>query len=276
MLGKLITYELAKKWKTSKFLLLGYILVQAVILFVTRVFLWNGEIERGFSINGGTAPAGDDVNFAVSNGVSATFVILTAVFFLLALFIGAYPFIESIYRYERDLSSKQAYLELMIPAVGWMKVLSKLIATMVGLVICGTLSLFSMFMYLMINSNFRYLADIISHLMNSLADNGLKVALIVLFMLFSFASTYMTIFFCISVAKSFTHKNTVAVPIGILVFILITSCIGLIATQLGGLPIVTWNIGEITFTLSSSLLDIAVFMVMLAGTSWLMEKKIEH
>lgn len=276
MLGKLITYELAKKWKSSKFLLLGYIMVQAVILLVTRVFLWNGEIERGFFIIGGTAPAGDGVNFAANNGVSATFVILSAVFFLLALFIGAYPFVESVYRYERDLSSKQAYLELMIPAVGWMKVLSKLIATMVGLVICGTLSLFSMFMYLMVNSNFRYFAELFRLFINNIGSGGPKMALIILFMLFSFAATYMTIFFCISVAKSFTHKNTVAVPIGIFVFIIITACLGFVTTQLAGLPIVTWNIGTITFTLSSTLLDIAVFLALLAGTSWLIEKKIEH
>jgi hypothetical protein len=164
----------------------------------------------------------------------------------------------------------------MIPAVGWMKVLSKLIATMVGLVICGTLSLLSMFMYFMVNSNFRYLTELLKFFMENIRSSGPKMVLMILFMLFSFAATYMTIFFCISVAKSFTHKNTVAVPIGILVFIIITVCIGLIATKLAGLPIVTWNIGTITFTLSSTLLDIAVFLVMLAGTSWLIEKKIEH
>jgi hypothetical protein len=53
-------------------------------------------------------------------------------------------------------------------------------------------------------------------------------------------------------------------------------CIGFFATKLAGLPIVTWSIGTITFTLSSTLLDIAMFLVMLAGTSWLIEKKIEH
>jgi hypothetical protein len=86
------------------------------------------------------------------------------------LFIGAYPFVESIYRYERDLSGKQAYLELMIPAVGWMKVLSKLIATMVGLVICGTLSLLSMFMYFMVNSNFRYLTELLKFFMEKYTE----------------------------------------------------------------------------------------------------------
>ncbi len=275
MLGKLIAYELAKKWKSSKFLLLGYVMVQAIILFVIRVFSWNEGISEGFFlVENSTAQA--NIDAAPTGSVTAPFAILTVVFFILALFIGAYPFIESIYRYERDLSGKQAYLELMIPAVGWMKVLAKLIATMVSLVICGALSLLSMFLFFMINSNFRYLMDMVRWFLDMMAGNGAKVALMVLFMLFSFASTYMTIFFCISVAKSFTHKNTVAIPIGILVFIIIIACIGLAATQLGGLPIVTWNIGEITFTLSSTLLDIAVFLAMLAGTSWLIEKKIEH
>lgn len=276
MLGKLISYELVKKWKSSKFLLLGYIMVQAIIIFVIRVFLWNEEISKGFYTNEAVAKAGGDINITAGNGVSVTFVLLTAVFFLLALFIGAYPFIESIYRYERDLSGKQAYLELMIPAVGWMKVLSKLIATMVSLVVCGTLSLLSMFMFFMINSNFKYLTELFQQFLNLMSGNGLEVTLMLLFMLFSFAATYMTIFFCISVAKAFTHKNTVAVPIGILVFIIITACIGLISTQLNGFPIVNYNIGTINFTLSSTLLDIAVFLATLAGTSWLIEKKIEH
>ncbi len=276
MLGKLIIYELSKRWKSSKLLLLGYIMVQTVILLVTRVFLWNDNISRGFYITGGNAAAGGDVNIAGGNGVSATFLIMSIMFLLFALFIGAYPFIESIYRYERDLSGKQAYLELMIPAVGWMKVLAKLIATMVSFIICGTLSLLSMFLFFMINSNFRYLMDMVRQFLALMTDNGLKVVLMILFMLFSFASAYMTIFFCISVAKSFTHKNTIAVPIGILIFIIITSCMGLVSNQLGGLPIATWNIGQITFTLSSLLLDIALFLVMLAGTSWLIEKKIEH
>ncbi|HEX2944937.1 MAG TPA: hypothetical protein VHT96_03170 [Clostridia bacterium] len=282
MLGKLTKFELVKKWKSSKFLLLGYVLIQAVILFVLRVFIWNDEISRGFNLDGVSVSAGGSVSasfgdsVSAGNGVSASFVLLTVLFFMLSLVIGAYPFVESIYRYERDLSGRQAYLELMIPAVGWKKVLSKLIATMVSLVICGTLSVFSMFMYFTINSNFRYVMDLIRYLGELIVKEGPEVALMILFMLFGFASTYMTIFFCISVAKSFTHKNTVAVPIGIFVFILILSLLGLITTRLSGFPIVNYNIGTISFTLSSTLLDIAVFFATLAGTSWLMEKKIEH
>ena len=268
MLGKLIAYELVKKWKSAKFLLLGYVMVQAVLMFVIRVFLWNDEISNEFHINGGSVSAG--------NNVSATFILLTVLFFILAFFIGAYPFIESIYRYERDLSGKQAYLELMIPAVGWMKVLAKLIATVVSLVICGTLSLISMFLFFMVNSNFRYLMDLVGQFLDLMAGNGLEVALMILFMLFSLASAYMIIFFCISVAKSFTHKNTIAVPIGIFVFIIFTACLGLVSGYLSRFPIVTFKIGEIAFMLSSTLLDIAVILATLAGTSWLIEKKIEH
>ena len=275
MLGKLIAYELAKKWKSSKFLLLGYVMVQAIILFVIRVFSWNEGISEGFFlVENSTAQA--NIDAAPTGSVTAPFAILTVVFFILALFIGAYPFIESIYRYERDLSGKQAYLELMIPAVGWMKVLAKLIATMVSLVICGALSLFSMFLFFMINSKFRYLTELIRNFIDFIGSDGLKAAMMILFMLFVFASTYMTIFFCISVAKSFTHKNTIAVPIGIFAFIIIIACIGLISNQLNELPTVIYNIGTLTFTLSSTLLDIAVFLAMLAGTSWLIEKKIEH
>ena len=55
-----------------------------------------------------------------------------------------------------------------------------------------------------------------------------------------------------------------------------TACLGLIASQLNGFPIAYYKMGQITFTLSSVLLDIVVFLAALAGTSWLIEKKIEH
>ena len=273
MLGKLIGYELIKKWKSSKFVLLGYALIQLALLFVIRVFLWNENVADGLliQVDSNTVSAG-----STSGDVGVAFVLLTGLFFTLAFFIGAYPFLESIYSFERDLSGKQAYLELMLPVVAWKKVISKLIATLASLIVCGTLSLLSMFAYFMVNSNFMYLLDIFEALMNALLKNGLNIVLLILHMLFSFALLYLIVFLCIAIAKSFTHKNTIAVPIGILAFVLVATGLVALQVQIDKLPIYRYAILGSEFTVSSILMNVVLFIVALAGTSQLMEKRIEY
>lgn len=266
MLGKLIVYELIKKWKSSKFVLLGYVLIQIVIMFIIRMFLWNESIADGFFIESN----------GPQTGISASFVLLSVLFFILAMIIGAYPFVESIYRFERDLSGKQAYLELMIPTVAWKKVLSKLIATLVSLIICGILSLFSMFMYFMIHSNFQYFMDVFNLVIDAITSNGLNFVLLFLLILFGFASIYIMIFLCITIAKSFTHKNVVAVPIGVLAFVIISSVLSYAGMLVDKVPLYTFSFLKVELTLSLTLLNIVVSLLSLAGTSWLMEKRIEH
>lgn len=265
MLGKLITYELRKKWKSSRFVLLGYGAVQLLLLLIIRIFLWNEGMIDGFTLNSDTS-----ANF------NAAFGLLTLAFFMLSFMLGAYPFLESMYRFERDLSGKQAYLELMIPAAAWQKVLSKLIATVVSLVVCGTLSLFSMFIFMMVNSNFRYFFEFFDMLIKEIGRNPIGFIVAIVLILFSFACLYIMIFMCITVAKAFTHKNTIAVPIGILAFIMLTVLFTALEGQVGRFPIYTFRLMDISFALSTAVMNIVIFTLLLIGTGWLMEKKIEH
>ena len=265
MLGKLIVHELRKKWKSSKFILLGYGAVQILLLLIIRVFLWNEGYIDGFAIDSETT-----ANFDLSFGL------LTFVFFILSFMIGAYPFLESMYRFDRDLSGKQAYLELMIPAAAWQKVLSKLIATLAGLVVCGVLSLFSMFLFVMVNSNFQYLTEIIQGVIQVISSDPISLIVGILMILFGFACLYIMIFMCIAVAKAFTHKNTIAVPIGILTFILLTAIVSMLEGQAARFPIYTFRFLDISFALSTMVTSIVLFGLLLLGTGWLMEKKIEH
>ncbi len=265
MLGKLISYELRKKWKSSRLVLLGYGAVQLLLLLTIRIFLWNEGLIDGFELNSETS-----ANFTASFGL------LTLLFFVLSFMLGAYPFLESMHRFERDLSGKQAYLELMIPAAAWRKVLSKLIATLVSLVVCGTASLFSMFMFMMVNSNFRYLFEFFDMLFKAVTSSPVDFIAAIILTLFGFACLYITIFLCIAVAKAFTHKNTIAVPIGILAFIITTVLVSMLEGQVARFPIYTFRLMDISFALSTTVMSIILFALLLIGTGWLMEKKIEH
>jgi hypothetical protein len=262
MIGKLFCYEITKKWRSSRNLLLGYAGIQIILLFVIRVFLWNQDAANALTDH---APK--------TGNMSLSFALTMALFFTLAAFLGAYPFLEGIYRFERDVSGKQAYLELMIPAAAWKKVLSKLLATLCSLVVCGTVSLLSFFVFFAVNTNL--LRTIFQQIRINWSDIP-QIALFVVFLLFSFASFYMIIFFCISIAKSFTHKNTVAVPIGILTFIIITTLIVFLTVQVDKVPLIKYTFLDIEANLSSTIEEILLFAAAMAGTSWLMEKRIEH
>lgn len=266
MIGKLIYFEIKKKWRSAKYLLFGYLGVQALILLITRIFLWNDKIGSTITNNG-----------AVSSNTSLPFILTTVLFFMLAIFLGAFPFIEGIYRFERDLSGRQAYLELMIPAVSWKKVLSKLVATLASLIVCCTVSLLSMFIFILANSNSDVqIIELLKVAFKGISVYWLQIIMILFYMLCGFASVFMLIFFCISIAKSFTHKNTIAMPIGILAFIAIVALIAALSLQLDRIPLVKFNVWQVETSLSRTLGDIIVFFAALAGTSWLMEKRIEH
>jgi hypothetical protein len=264
MIGKLISFEIMKKWRSARYLLLGYLGIQVLNLLITRTFLWNSELGSTI-MNNGTA----------SGNASLPFVLTTILFFMLAVFLGAFPFIEGIYRFERDLSGKQSYLELMLPAISWKKVLAKLIATLSGLIVCGTVSLFSMFMYALINFSTQTI-EAIDEILKALSQTWHQAILVMFYLLFSCASSFMIIFFCITIAKSFTHKNRIAVPIGIAAFLIITGCIAALGMQLDMIPLVKFSIWQIDTSLSRTLMDLFVFLAAITGTSWLMEKRIEH
>ena len=46
MLLKLVKYEITKKWKILRYILLGYILLQALLVFLTRGLLWDSHVIR--------------------------------------------------------------------------------------------------------------------------------------------------------------------------------------------------------------------------------------
>ncbi len=265
MIGKLYCFEIMKKWRSAKYLLLGYLGIQTLILLITRAFLWNSELSNAFTINGDP----------VTNNASLPFILTMVLFFILAFLLGAFPFLEGIYRFERDLSGKQAYLELMIPAVSWKKVVAKLLATLSSLVVCGMVSLLSMFIYITVNFNAQ---AFIREMLADISKNWLQVIPVLLYMLFSFASSFMLIFFCITIAKSFTHKNTIAVPIGIAAFLILCGLIAALGIQVGKVPLMEFRfiLLKMIVPLSRILLDIVVFLAAIIGTSWLMEKRVEH
>lgn len=267
MIGKLITFEITKKWRSSKYILIGYLGIQALILLFIRLFLWNSDIVTTFTKNGAATSGNNNLPFAL----------MMILFFMLAIFLGAFPFVEGIYRFERDLSGRQAYLELMIPAVSWKKLLAKLVATLVSLIVCGAVSLLSMFLFVVVDTNLHtQMIEFIRKCFEIFLSNWPQVILVLLYLLFSFASGFTVIFFCISLAKSFTHKNTIAVPIGIVAFIIIVGLISALGIQLDKVPIIKFDVFQIETSLSRILADIITFLAAMAGTSWLMEKRIEH
>ncbi|ADY56104.1 hypothetical protein Sgly_1807 [Syntrophobotulus glycolicus DSM 8271] len=261
MLIKLTKYELLKKWKASRYFLIGYLFLAFVLILLMKLYLWNNNLSEIINQNSGQQ-------------LSFLFVCSVILFFTATLILSMYPFFESIYRFERDLSGKQSVLELMIPIISWKKILSKLIATICAAIVCLTLVGFSIFAAVFIIGNFNQ--SVINLILNHLSLNQFKSIVAVGYLTFLILEIYMLFFFCIATSKSFSHKKRFAVPIGIGVFILSVVIIGNIGLQMEKIPIHTYHILGINYSLSSLFFDILMFIGLLMGTSWLMEKRIEH
>lgn len=262
MLMKLVNYELTKKWKSSRYVLFGFVVLEAVLLFISRTFFWNEKIKIFANNQGNTH----------QYGISIALTIL--LYFVLAACLGAYPFIESLYRYKEDLSGKQAVLELMIPVTSWKKIISKLIATLCTTIVCAVLSAFSIIIFAMMMGG-NYNKEAVDFILN-MVRFPVKSILVFLHSVFSFASLYMIFFFCIAFSQSFSHKNKIAVPIGIGAFIICIALLTVLGIQADRFPIVRYSIFGIDNFLSTTLIDIIVFVTTLLAASWIMEKRIEH
>ncbi|MHB8126178.1 MAG: hypothetical protein ACYDEJ_11145 [Desulfitobacteriaceae bacterium] len=264
MLIKLINYEIIKKWKASRYFLFGYVVLQAVLLMLTRVFFWNDMMP----------------NISVHNNWDQgtfSFVCTIALYFVLVAILSIYPFIESIYRYERDLSGKQAVLELMIPIISWKKIVSKLITTICATSVCLLLAAFTIIAFVLITGNFdKSMVDMLLNNIKYAMHFPMKIIVVSLFVIFNLVSLYMIFFFCTAFSKAFSHKKKVAVPIGIGVFIILVAVFGYLGMQIEKIPIYTYSILGMNYSISSTIYDILVFILLLLGTSWLMEKRIEH
>jgi len=266
MLVKLLGYEFYKKWKVSRYILGGFIVLQVLLLTITRVFLWNDALAKvvmGIGNNG-------------QNG-SFTLGLISLLYFGFAAGLFFLPLIENVYRFEKDLSGKQAVLELMIPIISWKKILSKLIVTLCTTIVFQMIAALSIMAYMLVNSNFnKEIVDSILNVARIIIASPAKSSYLALNMLFALASLYMLVMFCIAFSKSISHKNRIAVPIGIGMFIACLVVLIVAVIQLGKFPLVKFDLFGIEQSLSEMIFEILFFVLPFLGASFLMEKRIEN
>lgn len=266
MLIKLMKFEFIKRWKALRYVLLGYILLQTLLLIITRSFFWNSNIVKFFVENDANSCKG-----------SISFVLTMILYFILAIFIGVLPFIEGLYRYGKDLSGKQSVLELMMPIISWKKIISKLITALCSTVICVGLATLSIVTFILTNSNFENsIVNAILNFIKGIFQSPVSFILATLYIIFCLLSIYLIAFCCIAFSKSISHKNKIAVPIGIAAFVICIAALAFLNIQVQRIPIVEYNILGTEDSLSSTIVSVLVFLAALFGTSWLMENKIEH
>jgi len=263
MLIKLVKYELNKKWKALKYILFAYILVQTVLLILTRTVFWNSSIPKIF--------------LSTDNDVSMAFALALALYFVLVFIMGIIPFIESVYRFEKDLVGKQAVLELMLPITSWKKIISKLIATLCSSAVCVVWVIFSILVFILVNVNFdKVVVEAILNAIRSIGQDPLKSIFIFLILVCSFVTFYMIILLCSAISKTFSHKNKISGPIGAAAFALCLTVLILLNMLVEKFPIYQFNVLGISGSISSIIVNSIIFSVALFCTSWLMEKKIEN
>ena len=266
MLINLIKYEFVKRWKTLRYIFLGYILLQTLLLIISSAFFWNSNMAKVF-----IEPSNNCQGIGISSALAM------GLYFILAILIVMFPFIESLYRFDRDLSGKQSALELMIPVISWKKIVSKLITVLCSTIICIGLGTLSIITFILLSSNFeKSIVDGILNVIKDIFQSPTQFILSTLYILLCFLSIYLIIFFCIAFSKSFSHKNKIAAPIGILTFVLLIAALALLNSLILRIPLIKFTILGTEDSLSSIIMSLLVFLAALFGTSWLMENKIEH
>ena len=272
MLSKLIKYEFVKRWKASRYLLLGYVLLQALLLIITRSFFWNRDVRRVLVNAMGILTESTEVG-----PIGVPFVIAMLLYFFLALFIGMFPFIEGINQYEKDLSGKQSVLELMMPIISWKKIASKWITTLFSTFISVGLAALSVITFILVNSDLdKRIIDKILEYLQELFQSPTRFILTLLYIVFCYISVYMIILFCIAFSKSITQKNKIANLIRIVAFVLIVAALAFLNSLMLRIPLIEFTVLGIKDSLSSIIMSVMVFSGALLGTSWLMENKVEH
>ena len=176
MLIDLMKYEFVKRWKASRYVLLGYILLQAALLIVSGAFFWNGNMAKVFT----------EKSFECQNAGTSS-VIAMLLYFIAALLIVIYPFIEGITRFNKDLSGRQSVLELMIPIKSWKKIVSKLITVLCSTIIGAGLGTLSVITFVLLSSNFdKSIVDGILNTLHSCLSITWPLILDTLYILFCF------------------------------------------------------------------------------------------
>ncbi len=271
MLTNLLKYEFMKKWKSMKYVLLGYAIIEVILLITNRIILSRNDNQMLF---------GDGT--ITNEKIGFLFFINIGFYFLFIVLISIYPFFEGVTRYEKELSGKQAPLELMIPAPSWKKVLSKLIATIVVTICCIIISLASVMMFILVMSNFdKVVLTAFYDWFKIILDYPFSLLFTIIYVILSYVSFYLLINFCTAVAKAITHKNKLSTLISIITFGVLVAIILYLSIKIENYPIVTFTFFKglatgMASSLSSIILDIAILSFFFAGTSYIMEKRIEY
>lgn len=272
MLTSLLKYEFIKKWKSMRYVLLAYGLIELILLITSKVLIKRSNVPFLF-IEGTTK----------DQNVGVPLVLALTLFFTMAFILIIFPFFEGLIRYEKDLSGKQAPLELMIPAASWKKVLSKLITAVCGTIMCGIITFFTMIIFILVMSNFdKAILDTIFNGLKEMFSSPLKNLIVLINSLFSYASVFLLIFFCTAVGKWITHKKKASGFISILVFAASLAIIIYLSIQADKYPLVAFTLFQedngsgLAISLSSIILEILIVATTFVGTSYIMEKRIEN
>lgn len=271
MLTNLLKYEFMKKWKSMKYVLLGYAIIEVILLITNRIILSRNDNQMLF---------GDGT--ITNEKIGFLFFINIGFYFLFIVLISIYPFFEGVTRYEKELSGKQAPLELMIPAPSWKKVLSKLIATIVVTICCIIISLASVMMFILVMSNFdKVVLTAFYDWFKIILDYPFSLLFTIIYVILSYVSFYLLINFCTAVAKAITHKNKLSTLISIITFGVLVAIILYLSIKIENYPIVTFTFFKglatgMASSLSSIILDVAILSFFFVGTSYIMEKRIEY
>lgn len=271
MLTNLLKYEFMKKWKSMKYILLGYALIQAILLVISKILLERSNISSLF-IDGSTK----------DNSVGFPLVMSMVFYFIFAFIIGIFPFFDGVTKYEKELSGKQAPLELMIPSSSWKKILSKLVTTLCVTIVCGIIIAASIMIFLLVMSGFdKNVMIAFSSFFREILEHPLSFLFTVIYGLFSYASFFLLVYLCTTIAKAITHKNKLSTLISIITFGVLLAIILYLSLQVEKYPIMTFtlfrSIGSgLELGLTTIIFDITVLVLTFLGTSYIMEKRIEY
>lgn len=265
MLTNMLKYEFTKRWKASRYVLPGFLLLQLALLVSSGLFFWNGNMAKVFTEK--------DFN---CQSAGAPSIIAMLIYFIAAVLICFFPFFEGMTRFSKDLSGRQSALERMLPIASWKKIVSKLITVFCNDLVGAGLGTLSVILFILFASRFdNRIVDGIANTLQAAFKSPLQLILSVLYILFCFLSFTMLVYFSIAVSKVFSHKRKPAALIGIAVFAALVAVLASLNTLMLQFPIVRFNLlGE--DSLSSLLVSVLVFMVTLSGTAWLMDNKIEN
>lgn len=265
MLINMLKYEFTKRWKASRYVLPGFLLLQLALLTSSGLFFWNSNMakvftEKGFDCQTAGAPS----------------IIAMLIYFIAAALIGLFPFFEGMIHFSKDLSGRQSALEHMLPTSSWKKIVSKLVTVLCNALVGAGLGTLSVILFILFASRFD--SSIVRSILNTLQtafQSPFQLILSVLYVLFCFVSFTMLVYFSIAVSKVFTHKRKTAALIGIAVFSALIAVLASLNTLMLQFPIVRFNLlGE--NSLSSLIVSVLVFIATLSGTAWLMDNKIEN